>query len=200
MGPTNPVPESLLRALAEHYRDVFWRQLELDDDEVSRGLHWAGRPVGSSEALLNVADRVPERTYRPFDPLRAHAGKRSDIAAVLTPCWQTAVTMARPPDLIAIALGAVDAGKERATAKRALQKALDSDDDESTEWAALLLGSLESDDGNTDVARDLLTRAANAADETIVEIANNDLGVLLMQAGELGGPGSCWKTQPRRKA
>jgi hypothetical protein len=51
--------------------------------------------------------------------------------AVLTPCWTTAIAMARPPDLTSIALGALDANDRRATAKHALQKAHESDDADS---------------------------------------------------------------------
>ena len=184
MGPASPAPESLLRALAGHYRDSFFRNLEIDDNELRTGLRWAEMTVGSTEALLNVVDRTPERTYRPFDPLRAHASKRPDIAAVLTACWTTAITMATPSDLISIAQGAVDADDKRVTAKHALQKALESDDADSAEWAALFLGELEVQDGNTKLARELLTRAANADNETFAGLANVDLGALLMNTGE----------------
>jgi tetratricopeptide (TPR) repeat protein len=186
MGSTSPAPESMLRALAGHYRDVFFPNLELSDDEVRTGLNWAEKPVGSSEALLNVADRIPERTYRPFDPLRAHASKRSDTAMILAPCWETAITLATPRDLISIAIGAIDAGQKRETAKRALHMTLNSDDYQSASWAALFLGELEAGDENTEVAYELLTQAAHADDEKIAMLATIDLGVALTNAGELG--------------
>ncbi len=179
MGATGPAEESLLRALVEHYRDAFFPQLELDDNIVREGIIWAAKPVGSSEALLNVVDRIPERTYRPFDQLRIHAAKRSDTAIVLRPCWQTAVMMAAPADLIDIAMTAVDAGTERPTAKRALAKAFNSGDSDSAEWAALFLGSLEAEDGNGGAAQELLMRASEADDPTIASLAKVDLGALL---------------------
>ena len=193
MGPTGPIPEHLLRALASHYRDIFFPPLELDEDEIRKGLDWARKPVGSSEALLNVVDRIPERTYRPFDLLRSHVQKRSDTATVPRPCWDTAVNMATPTELIAIALGAVtptllrltDAGTARTTAKRALLKVLDSDDTDSLDWAALLLGDLEMQDGNVDTARELLTRAVNVGNRKIADLAKVDLGGLLVNSGEM---------------
>jgi len=191
MGATTPVPKSLLRALAANYRDQFFSYLNLETDDVQRGLKWAVWPVGSSEGLLNVVDRVPDApertTYRPFDLLRSYAEEPGqDTAIVLSACWQTAITMAAPSDLIAIALGAMATGAGLlATAKRALAKALDSGDTDAAEWAALFLGELQLQDGNAEAARELLTRAAGADDPTIVEFANLDLGGLLTITGEL---------------
>jgi len=186
MGATNPVPERLLRALALDYRDARFPNMEIGDAELQKGFGWAEQTVGSAEALLNVAGRHPERTYRPFDPLRAYVRTLPRAEAVLSACWETAVAMAAPIDLIAIAMGALVKGPElRQTAKRALSRVLDSDEKHPADWAALLLAELQVDDGNTEVARQLLTRAAKADDATVAGLATVDMGVLLINTGEL---------------
>ena len=185
MGATSPVPVPLLRALAACYRDAFYPNLEIDDDGVRDGLEWAKEPIGSSEALLNVVNRTPEYTYRPFDRLRTHCEDSAVTAKVQAQCWQTAVAMAMPTDLIAIALGAIAGEGRRDIAKSALQKTLRSDDTDSAEWAALFLGELETLDGNNEAACELLTRACGAANDVIAELANVDLGTVLMNMGEV---------------
>ena len=185
MGAAHPVDVSVLRAMAVHYGDVRRKNLKFGEKQIRDGFEWAEKPVGSSEALLNVVERDPDgrpASYQAFGPLRALVKTPVPLAS-----WKAAATTAGPADSIAVALAALAVGPGlRDTAKSALARASESGDDRhAADWAALLLGDLQTLDGQVTSARGLYDRAVRADDNTVAGLARVDLGALLSNLGEV---------------
>jgi TPR repeat protein len=188
VGRHDPIPEPLLKTLAQH--DV-WAQrpeLETEDVEITAAIKTARTPpAGAGRVAMLATSRGDDgvRRYRPFDYLvAADDGQDHPTRRIPDNIWSHALSGADPDQLFAVGVTAYTRGNMQ-TAITALTQAAEADSDKFSVQAAAV-GSLyeRMEPPDLDAARDWYERSADAGNRD----AMYNLGVLydqLMDAPDL---------------
>jgi hypothetical protein len=169
-GMRRPVPTALLRELAMPHLAARYRTRMSDASGYEEAIGWATREINSTVSLLQPEEHD---CFSIFDYALDLIAARGDPVPDTT--WPLAIANADPSDLIDIGRAAMRDGRPR-IAEQAWRAAEGTDDLESAAFAALNLGDLFSEQGDTDAAQAAYERAIRLWDTQAGPVAAVGLG------------------------
>lgn len=185
-GMVRPIPEDLLKLLYAVYAQKHRPSVELTDEHYESAIRWAINPIASHIALLERVIVHPQDTvsisigFRPFDYIVDYVdanGQPLEVAA-----WDILIENLAPSELNRVAQSAYTRNAAD-IARRAWERAVESNDSDALPEAAVNLGVLYDRERQTEKARNLWQRAIQSDRPRFAAVAANNIGQSFRRQG-----------------